>query len=80
MKIYVALEALPWESFTVEAVDAEGVQSIVTAHSTDTLAGYLPVFWSEEAAKTVFPNAQIQEVEIADDWHPRSAAQEKSAE
>ena len=70
MKVYVALKALPWESFKIEATGADGQKGTVQAKSSAVMAGYLPVFWSEEAANTVLPNASFQELELEDDWHP----------
>jgi hypothetical protein len=70
MKVYVALDALPWESFKIEATGADGQKGTVQAKSSASMAGYLPVFWSEAAAKAALPHASVQELDIADDWHP----------
>jgi hypothetical protein len=80
MKIVVALDALPWEAFNIAVTDAEGKESRVSAKSSAVLAGFLPLYWSEEIGKAARPNAQFQEIEVADDWHPMIEALRKSAE
>lgn len=79
MKIVVALEALPWESFKIGVKDAEGNEGSVQAHSTASLAGFLPIYWSEAAAKAALPHATVQEIEVADDWHPMLEVMRKAA-
>ena len=80
MKVVVALDALPWEAFKIGVTNAEGEQGHVQARSTASMAGFLPIYWSEEAGKAARPNAQFQEIEVADDWHPMIEALRKSAE
>jgi hypothetical protein len=70
MQVYIALEALPWESFSVEASDDEGRAAQVQARSTASMAGFLPIYWSEAAAKAALPHAKVQEIDVPDDWHP----------
>lgn len=70
MQVYIALEALPWESFSVEASDDEGRAAKVQARSSASMAGFLPLYWSEAAAKAALPNAAVQAIDVPDDWHP----------
>lgn len=70
MKVYIALEALPWESFAVEASNEDGVGAKVQARSNASMAGFLPIYWSMEASKAALPSANVQEIDVPDDWHP----------
>lgn len=69
MKIYVVLNALPWEEFTITVTD-NNESKIVRAASNEKCAGFMPIYWSEEAAREAFPSCQITSADVADDWHP----------
>jgi hypothetical protein len=69
-KVYVAMRALPWERLNIalgKNPETGEVHSI-NANGDDKHAGFLPVYWDEEAAKQENPNAQIQEGMVGDDW------------
>ena len=72
MKIYVSMNALPWEEFVVTAPDPrDASQNIqVKASSNASRAGFIPLFWSAEEAEATFPGLPVQEVEVSDDWNP----------
>lgn len=73
MKIYVAMNALPWEKFTIAVPDPtkdDGSLVQVKAASSPTRAGFLPIFWRKEDALKAFPDATVAEAEVPDDWHP----------
>lgn len=68
-KVYVALRALPWERLNVAiGKDTEGKIHTVQAASDEQHAGFLPVYWSEEAARKENPHAEIQIGEVSDTW------------
>ena len=65
MKVYVAMQAVPWEDVQIQ-IEERTIQM-----NSDTVkAGYMPLFWSEEAARTAHPNAEIVSGDVPDDWHP----------
>ena len=66
MKIYAVLFATPWEKFFVETPEGS-----IQAHSSDTFAGFIPLYFSREAAESAFPGQQIQELDVEEGWHPR---------
>lgn len=72
MKVYVCLNALPWEEFKLTIQDPTDATKTtqIQAHSSATNAGFLPLFWSEEQAKATFPGHAVQVADVADDWHP----------
>jgi hypothetical protein len=72
MKIYVALHATPWEKFSIAFQDPEHPEKThtVKASSNDVQAGFLPLFWRKEDAEKAFPDVEIQEAEVNDNWHP----------
>lgn len=72
MKIYISMNALPWEEFSISVPDPkeQGKTMQVRAASTATRAGFLPIFWSAEEAQRTFPGYPIQEGEVPDDWNP----------
>lgn len=80
MKVYVALDVRPWEHFSINHKNAEGEAIRTTAESNEIFAGFLPVYWSEEELHKLHPDAKSQEVEVADDWHPRSSEFAKPAD
>lgn len=79
MKIYIVMNALPWESFTVNLPDPqnEGQVIPVRAESNANRAGFLPVFWSVEEAERTFPGFGIQQAEVDDNWNPWLNAQKE---
>jgi hypothetical protein len=70
MKVYVSMNALPWEQFTVNVPGPDGQPQNVRAESNSVNAGFLPIFWTKEAAEAAFPGHPISEADVADDWHP----------
>ena len=72
MKIYISMNALPWEHFTMTVPDPqnEGQTMQVKAASNGARAGFLPLFWSAEEAERTFPGFPIQQAEVPDDWNP----------
>jgi len=70
MKIYISMNALPWEEFSMNVQDSDGKIQKIQASSTATRAGFLPIFWTKEEAEKTFPGFALQEGEVPDDWHP----------
>ena len=72
MKIYVSMNPLPWEQFSMNIpnTDGSGEPLLIKAHSSATRAGFLPIFWTQEEAEKTFPDVPWQAAEVADDWHP----------
>lgn len=72
MKIYVSMNPLPWEQFSMKIPDpaTPGETLTIQAHSSASRAGFLPIFWSQEEAEATFPDVAWQAAEVADDWHP----------
>ena len=72
MKIYVSMNPLPWESFTMNIPNPTDSNEPLTiqAHSSATRAGFLPIFWTQEEAEKTFPDVPCQAAEVPDDWHP----------
>ena len=65
MQVFIALQAVPWEDVQIQTQ-----QGAVRLNSDMGKAGYMPLFWSEEAAREAYPNAQISAGQVPDDWHP----------
>lgn len=82
MKIYISMNALPWESFSVSVPNPNQAEQNmqVTAASDAVRAGFLPIFWSADDAQKVFPDCGVQEAEVPDDWNPWRNAQQPAAE
>ena len=80
MTVYLALEALPWEVFGINIADEKGTPGRVTAKSNASMAGFLPLYWSESAARAALPNSNIQSIEVPDNWHPMLKAMHSAAE
>lgn len=72
MKIYVSMNPLPWEQFSMKIPDPAnpGESLTIQAHSSANRAGFLPIFWTQEEAEATFPDVAWQAAEVADDWHP----------
>lgn len=66
MKIYVAMNAVPWERFSVTTED----KITISAQSNEEQAGFLPIFWSREQAERHYPGVDVSEAEVSDDWNP----------
>jgi len=77
LKIYISMNALPWESFTMTLPDPQNDGNLVQvkAASNASRAGFLPLFWSAEEAEKTFPGYPIQQAEVPDDWNPWLNAQ-----
>jgi hypothetical protein len=75
MKVYVAMRALPWEKFSIITGEAgpDGQKPAVSAKGDHRNAGFLPVYWTEDAAKEANPGAEIQPAMVPADWHVRPA-------
>jgi hypothetical protein len=68
-KVYVALRALPWARLNVAiGKTPDGKVHTVQASGDDNNAGFLPVYWSKEAAEAANPGSEIQEGVVAEDW------------
>jgi len=74
-KVFLAMNALPWERLTIQdgPPQPDGTVKKVTAHGDYFNAGFLPVYWSEEAAQKANPGAKIQEAGVGDEWATRPA-------
>jgi hypothetical protein len=72
-KVYMALRAFPWEKLTVQdgPPNPDGTKKVVTAHGDFLNAGFLPVYWTEEAAKAANPDTEIKEAGVGDEWAKR---------
>jgi hypothetical protein len=72
MKIYISMNALPWEEFSMTVPDPQNPGQVqkIQAHSNASRAGFLPIFWTKEEAEKTFPGFAIQEGEVPEDWHP----------
>jgi len=71
MRVYVAIHAVPWENYhlTIDGIPDKRI----SGKSDDRTAGFLPIFWTKEAAEEAFPGATISEADVSEDWHPRFA-------
>jgi hypothetical protein len=72
MKVYVAMHAVPWERFSITTehpINAEHTMTVAASSSFER-AGFLPIFWSKAAAEKQYPDVEISEAEVADDWNP----------
>jgi hypothetical protein len=68
-KVYVAMNALPWNSLDVAiGRTPEGQVHTVKAAGDDRNAGFLPIYWSREAAEAANPGSAITEAMVADSW------------
>ena len=68
-KVYVAMKALPWNSLDVAiGKTPEGKVHTVKAAGDDRNAGFLPIYWSREAAETANPGSSITEAMVANSW------------
>lgn len=72
-KIFLAMRALPWEKLTIQdgPANPDGTKKVVTAHGDHNNAGFLPVYWDEEAAKAANPGSEVKEAAVGDDWAHR---------
>jgi hypothetical protein len=69
--VYIAMRALPWDRLNVALPappDANGNQPSVTAKGDDKRAGFLPIYWSQEAAEADNPGVQIQVGTVDGSW------------
>lgn len=75
-KLYIAMRPVPWERLNMLTgeVDENGEKKVVTGKGDHFTAGFLPIYWSKEAAEQANPGAQIQEGEVADEWWERPPA------
>jgi hypothetical protein len=75
-KVYIVLRAMPWHNLNVAiGQDEDGNTHTVAAAGDDNNAGFLPVYWSEEAAREAYPDAQIKAGEVGDSWGQQEAPQ-----
>lgn len=72
MKIYVSMNPMPWEKFSMQIQNPADPKEPLTvqARSSATRAGFLPIFWTQEEAERTFPGVTWQAAEVSDDWHP----------
>lgn len=68
-KIYIAMNAIPWESLAVAiGKTPEGEIHSVKASGDEENAGFLAVYWTREAAERAHPDIEIKEGEVGDNW------------
>jgi hypothetical protein len=76
MKAYMPMSAFPWEHFRVR-VSGEGETAIyVSGKCDDRNAGFIPLYWTQEAAEAAHPGKPAHEIEIASDWNTSGNEQE----
>jgi len=75
-KVWLVMRAFPWEKLNVKTgeKDDEGNDKQVSAGGNHYMAGFIPVYWDEPAAREAHPDAQIQEGTVGDAWAKRPAA------